>query len=81
MFNKNPKVVAKFGMMHLIATNVCIVFRTLVKETLKEFAHADFAPEKEALEDGNNQLDSKLIKNFISDNVFNFRLQKVGNYW
>jgi len=37
--------------MHLIATNVCIVFRTLVKETLKEFAHADFAPENKGLEE------------------------------
>ena len=33
------QVVAKFGMMHLVATNVCIVFRTLVKESAKEIFH------------------------------------------
>ena len=35
----NLQVVAKFGMMHLVATNVCIVIRTLVKESAKEFIH------------------------------------------
>ncbi len=33
------QVVAKFGMMHLVATNVCIVIRTLVKESAHEFIH------------------------------------------
>ncbi|XP_040580037.1 proton channel OtopLc isoform X2 [Lepeophtheirus salmonis] len=33
--NKN-KAIAKFGMMHVIATNVCMVIRTLVKESAKE---------------------------------------------
>ena len=30
------QIVAKFGMMHIIATNACIVIRTLVKESSKE---------------------------------------------
>ena len=40
--NKN-KILAKFGMMHVVATNACIVIRTLVKESAKEI----FAYKKE----------------------------------
>jgi hypothetical protein len=34
------QILAKFGMMHLIANNVCILIRTLVKETVKEISHS-----------------------------------------
>ena len=33
--NKN-KIIAKFGLMHLVATNCCIWIRTLVKESMRE---------------------------------------------
>ncbi|TRY70709.1 hypothetical protein TCAL_10106 [Tigriopus californicus] len=36
--NRN-KIVAKFGMMHLVATNTCMVIRTLVKESVKELQY------------------------------------------
>ena len=35
----HSQIVAKVGLMHLIATNACIVIRTLVKESSKEMAH------------------------------------------
>ena len=35
------QIVAKFGMMHIIATNACIVIRTLVKESSKEMMGHD----------------------------------------
>jgi len=31
---------AWFGLMHLLATNVCLWFRTLVHEILEDFTHA-----------------------------------------
>jgi hypothetical protein len=31
------KVVARFGLMHLIATNVCVWMRTIVREGLMDF--------------------------------------------
>lgn len=30
------KFVARFGLMHMVATNVCVWIRTLVRESLKE---------------------------------------------
>lgn len=33
------KVVARFGLMHVVATNVCVWIRTLVMETLKEITN------------------------------------------
>jgi hypothetical protein len=30
------KVIARFGLMHCVATNVCVWIRTLVRESLKE---------------------------------------------
>ena len=38
--NKN-KVIAKFGLMHLIATNCCIWIRTLVKESVTEITESE----------------------------------------
>lgn len=38
------QVLVKFGMMHLIAGNVCIVIRTLVKETVKEIGMVKLLP-------------------------------------
>ena len=37
--NKN-KIIAKFGLMHLIATNCCIWIRTLVKESVREITES-----------------------------------------
>ena len=37
--NKN-KIIAKFGLMHLVATNCCIWIRTLVKESMKEITES-----------------------------------------
>ena len=37
--NKN-KIIAKFGLMHLIATNCCIWMRTLVKESVREITES-----------------------------------------
>ena len=34
------QILAKFGMMHIIATNSCLVIRTLVKESAKEMEHS-----------------------------------------
>uniref|UniRef100_A0A336KNR1 CSON013446 protein n=1 Tax=Culicoides sonorensis TaxID=179676 RepID=A0A336KNR1_CULSO len=33
------KVVARFGLMHVVATNICVWIRTLVMETLKEITN------------------------------------------
>ena len=30
------KFIARFGLMHMVATNVCVWIRTLVRESLKE---------------------------------------------
>lgn len=30
------KVIARFGLMHVVATNICVWIRTLVLESLKE---------------------------------------------
>ena len=38
--NKN-KIIAKFGLMHLIATNCCICIRTLVKESVREILESE----------------------------------------
>jgi len=38
--NKN-KVIAKFGLMHLLATNCCIWIRTLVKESVREITESE----------------------------------------
>lgn len=43
------KVVARFGLMHVVATNVCVWIRTLVMETLKEITnhyHNQTTPEQ-----------------------------------
>jgi hypothetical protein len=33
------KAIARFGLMHCLATNVCVWIRTLVRESLKEINH------------------------------------------
>lgn len=33
------KVLARFGLMHIVATNVCVWIRTLVLEALKEITN------------------------------------------
>ena len=38
--NKN-KIIAKFGLMHLIATNGCICINTLVKESMNEIMESE----------------------------------------
>ena len=38
--NKN-KIIAKFGLMHLKATNCCIWIRTLVKESVREITESE----------------------------------------
>ena len=45
------QILAKFGMMHIIATNSCLVIRTLVKESAKEMEHSS------ALQLSNNSLE------------------------
>merc|ERR1719500_2297322 len=38
--NKN-KIMAKFGLMHLLATNCCIWIRTLVRESVREITESE----------------------------------------
>ena len=43
------KVIARFGLMHCVATNVCVWIRTLVRESLKEInGHYHYYVDKSA---------------------------------
>lgn len=33
------KTVARFGMMHMVATNICVWTQNIVQETLREIRH------------------------------------------
>ena len=35
------KVLARFGLMHIVATNLCVWIRTLVLESIKEISNND----------------------------------------
>ena len=53
-FFVGKQLVAKFGMMHIVATNVCIVIRTLVKESAKEIITTDHGKHAESNESTEN---------------------------
>ena len=72
------QVVAKFGMMHLVATNVCIVIRTLVKESAHEFIHG----KPNSLENQNNSeetVEEKLKKINMSKKKAEMILNALNN--
>lgn len=62
------KTIARFGMMHMVATNLCVWTQNIVQETLREIRHLH-QPER-----GSNESSDKEISLVSSRNLTKYRL-------
>lgn len=72
------KVIARFGLMHVVATNICVWIRTLVLESLKEIT--DYHVRNPLGVPGEGVLGSKCIKKIKSSHTLLIFLHQLSMY-